>query len=143
MGQIFTDVSGWALLALLATTIALPFVLRGDTSSPPAGGPVPFLQRLRPHFWLGYGVALLMLAHLWPAMSEGWVRQVDQTGLYLATGAFFLIPIQVGLGMRLRDVRRGRRIGLRRAHFWTMASIAAVTLGHVALNSSVAPILVH
>src|SRR6266516_6155539 len=101
MGYLFTLVSGWIILAILATTIALPFALRGDTTIPLIGGPVPYLRRMRPHFWLGGSLAPLTFAHLWPAMQGGWVRQVDQTGLTLASVAFLLIPVQVGLGLRL------------------------------------------
>jgi hypothetical protein len=74
-------------------------------------------------------------------MSEGWVRRVDQPGLYLAAGAFLLTIGQVVLGLRLRDIRSRSRRALRRVHFWTMAGIAALTVGHVAINSATMRVL--
>jgi hypothetical protein len=141
MGVLFTAVSGWVLVVLLATTIGLAYWLR---RAPPVSSDserVPLLDRLRPHFWLGFGIAPITFAHLWPAMSEGWVRRVDQPGLYLAAGAFVLTIGQVVLGLRLRDVRSRSRRAVRRVHFWTMALIAALTIGHVAINSATVRVL--
>ena len=133
-GLLFTSLSGWVLVVLLGATVALPYLLRGRAVVAP-GDRTPFLVRLRPHFWLGYALAPLTLAHLWPAMSGGWLRGADRPGLYLASGAFLLLFAQVALGRRLRTVRRGRR-SLRRLHFWTMAALGLLALGHVALDGA-------
>jgi hypothetical protein len=117
--------SGWVLLALLAVTIALPYLLRRR--------PGAFLRRMRPHFWAGFAVPVLTLAHLAPSMASPWIRTVNVAGLDLASLALLLVLAQVALGARLRRARTGRR-SLRRAHLATMLGIAVLVAGHVALN---------
>jgi len=141
MGVLFTAVTGWVLVVLIATTIGLPYLLRG--APPVASGSVrpSVLERLRPHFWLGFSIAPLTFVHLWPAMSEGWVRRIDVLGLYLASLAFLLTIVQVLLGLRLRDMGSASRRRLRRVHFWTMAGIAGLAVGHVGINGAVLRVL--
>jgi thiosulfate reductase cytochrome b subunit len=141
MGQLFTIASGWILVALVATTATLPFVLRRSTPSLAFAGFVPLSRRMRPHFLLGYTLLPLAFAHAWPAMSEGWVRQVNETGLYLASVVFLLLPLQIVLGSLLRGAKLGPRPTLRRVHFWTMATIVAFSSGHLIFNSGVTSVL--
>jgi hypothetical protein len=136
MGVLLTAMTGWVLVVLIATTTGLPYVLRGASPAASNYAPAPLLQRLRPHFWLGFSIAPITFEHLWPAMSGGWVRGVDTLGLYLASLAFLLTIVQVFLGLRLRDARSHPRRWLRRVHFWTMAGIAGLTLGHIGINSA-------
>jgi hypothetical protein len=68
-------------------------------------------------------------------MAGGWIAGVNTTGVYLATAAFLVTIVQVTLGAQLRTARSGRR-RLRRAHLFTMITIAALTIGHVLLNSA-------
>jgi hypothetical protein len=138
MGVLFTAVSGWVLGVLIATTIGLPYLLRGAPPPVAHGSERPsVLERMRPHFWLGCAIAPLTFVHLWPAMSGGWVRQVDALGLYLASLAFLLTIVQVFLGLQLRDERSRPR----RRHFWTMAGIAGLAVGHAGINGAALRVL--
>jgi hypothetical protein len=135
----FTNASGWLLVALTATAIALPFLLRRNALSVAlrlvhARG-APYLQRMRPHYWLGYLITGVTLAHALVPMVAGLAEGANAVGLYLATGALSLLLGQVLLGRRLRqsDVR-GRRT-IRRWHFWGMVGIVALGVSHIALNS--------
>jgi len=135
LGVLLTGVTGWLLVVLIATVVVLPYLLRGRAAVATHRSGLPVLLRLRPHYWLGFAVAPLAFVHLWPAMSEGWVRRVEPTGLYLASVAFLLACTQIGLGLRLRQPR-GSRLWLRRGHFGSMLLIVALAIGHVALNSA-------
>src|SRR5207237_926443 len=67
------------------------------------------LARMRPHFWLGYGILGLVLAHASVVMIGG-APGADVLALYLATGALFLIAGPLLLPRRLRDpAPSGRR----------------------------------
>ncbi len=90
------------------TLVALPYAIRRGVfvTSQSAGRPHPFLEPMQPHYRLGYAIAGLVLAHAWVSMSAGLATHVDAAGLYLATGAFVLVVLQVGIGLRLR-ARRG------------------------------------
>ena len=72
---IFTKLSGWLLLPLLITTTSLPFILRRKSlllSLGEVGAQMrPYLQRLRPHYVLGYAITGLVVAHAWVPMSAG------------------------------------------------------------------------
>jgi hypothetical protein len=138
---LFTWASGWVLVVLIGTTVALPYVFRRGASAASGAKPRPFLERMRPHVWLGDAVVGLTVAHLWPAMSQGWARRVDALGLYLATGALLLAVAQVALGLGLRAAAGRRRRRLRRAHFWTMVALVALAAGHVARNSAALRVL--
>jgi hypothetical protein len=124
--QWLSAVSGWVLLALLAVTIALPRLLRRRSGA--------FLRRMRPHFWAGFAVPVITLAHLAPSMTAPWIRTVNAAGLDLASLALVLILVQVVIGARLRQARTGRT-GLRRAHLLTMVGITVLAGAHVALNA--------
>ncbi len=136
---LFTGISGWVLVVLLGGTTALPYALRRgvfaewQTSRPPH----PYLQRMRPHYVLGYAVAGVVLAHAWLSMGAGSAKREATIGLYFATGALVLIVVQVCVGLRLRERGRLDRKQLRRVHFVTMAAVLSTAAAHIALNSSV------
>jgi len=129
MTVVVTGVSGWALVLLLPVTIALPFVLRRRPSATVDG-------RLRPHYWMGYGVAALTLAHAAVSTGGGLALRVDPSGVTLATGALLLVIVQVFVGLLLREPSLRRRPLVRRWHVWGMVGIVALALGHIALNSA-------
>ncbi len=133
---IATGASGWLLLAAITITIALPYLLRGRVLA--VVGPRPLATRLWPHYWLGYAIAGLGLAHAWVPMAAGSALRANQAGLYLATAALLLIGVQVALGLMLREPVVRRRRTVRRWHFLTMVSLVALALGHIALNSAFA-----
>lgn len=132
----FTSLSGWVQVVLMVATISLPYLLRGDFLKQEEGRPPPYLLVLRPHYWIGYGIAALAFAHAGVAMLNGLTGMVNLLGVYLATAALALIAVQVLLGLRLRKPRQRRRPMMRRWHFWSMISIAALGFAHVMLNSA-------
>jgi hypothetical protein len=137
MDLYFSAMSGWVFVLLLPFAIALPFLLRrGKTGR---GDQRPLVQRLRAHYWLGYALAALAVLHAWIATGTGLALQANTTGVYLATGALFLVVAQVVLGLLLREPSLRRRTVMRRRHFWVMVGIVSLALGHIALNS----VLVH
>lgn len=130
---LFTAVSGWAALTILAAAITAAYLLRrpvpatGSLQRPSHG------TRMRPHFWLGLAIPALALVHAWPAMTGGGIAHVDQVGIDLASVAFLAAVGQAALGARLRGARSGR---LRHLHRYTMIAIVVLTIGHVILNST-------
>lgn len=121
------------LVLLLAVTITLPFLLRrhGRTSADRR----PFRQRLRPHYWLGYVIAALVLLHAAAALSSGGTALMATSGVYLANGALLAVVAQVFLGLVLREQSPRRTPVYRRRHFWVMIAIVVLALGHIALSS--------
>ena len=140
-----TSASGWILVVLTATTVALPFVLRRRAYSGALGladaHGVPYLRRMRPHYWLGFLIVGMTLAHAVAPMEAGFARSANALGLYLATGALFLLFGQVLLGLSLRRPDVSRRRDLRQWHFWVMVGIVTLGLGHIALNSPTLQVL--
>jgi len=139
--------SGWLLVALLALTIALPYRLRRRRPllqrSPPVPPTPPVLpvparpagrRRLRLHYWLGYAIAALALVHGMASMTRGIAGRAHPAGLKLASLALLVAFGQVGIGLWLRG-KSGRRVTVRRIHFWVMAALVALVVLHVALDS--------
>lgn len=129
--------SGWVIVVLAAATISLPYLLRGDFLKVEEGQPPPYLIKLKPHYWIGYGILAFSFAHAWVAMSVGLTRMVDLAGIYLASGALAMLSIQFILGLRLRKPHQRNREKLRRWHFWTMLGVLILGLTHIVLNSAV------
>ena len=134
MDLLFSGMSGWVLVLLLPLTIALPFLLRSSKTG--ISDQRPLVQRLRSHYWLGYAIVALAVIHAWIATGTGLALRANTTGVYLATGALFLVFAQVFLGLLLREPSLRRRTVMRRRHFWVMVGIVTLTLGHIALNSA-------
>jgi hypothetical protein len=138
LDYVVTSITGWLLIAMLAVTIAYPFVLRGGVL-----GPVqPFMKRMRFHYWFGYGITGIVLVHAWISMSAGLAKYVNAMGLDLATGALFLLIIQVTVGWLLSQPQLKRRSFLRQGHLWVMISLVLLVMAHLLLNSSTLQILV-
>jgi hypothetical protein len=138
---LLTAATGWTLMALLAVTIRLPYRLRrpavfGTPDGTRQGVAPGARRRLRWHFWLGYGIAGLALLHGWISMTRPIVGRAHHGGLRLAVLALLLALLEVGLGLWLRRrLDGGRRRLLRRIHFWAMATLVALVVVHVALDS--------
>ena len=126
--------SGWLVVGLTAVNISLPYLLRGRRLAA-NGWTMPYLERLRPHYWIGVTVAGLTLVHAGIAMS-GPIRSggLYSAGLSLATGGLFLVAAQVMVGMRLRTLRGVERLRLRRTHFRIMCGLVALGAVHIVLN---------
>lgn len=132
--------SGWAVAALTGVTITLPYLLRRRLR-----WTGPYLERLRPHYWIGFTIAGLSLVHAGLAMSSGPIPGgVDWTvGIWVATGATLLVFGQVSLGLGLRRPGGPDRKGRRRLHFLTMTLLVAGGAAHAALNAPLLRGLLH
>jgi hypothetical protein len=119
---LWTALLGWAAALLFAFAVAIPYFVRATP-----------LRRLWPHYMIGLFVPALALAHAWLPMSVR-LHGYDQLGLLLATAAFFALIQQAAQGLALRLTRGPSRTTARRAHFWTMAAIAALAGAHIVLN---------
>jgi hypothetical protein len=118
---VWTASTGWFAALLLVVGIGFPYLAGRGT-------------KLWPHYWLGFLVFGVALAHAWIPMSAGRVSGYDQAGLWLATAALLLMMWQVGLGLTLRASRGADRISLRRTHFASMLGIAVLIAAHVLRN---------
>ena len=134
--------SGWVIAALTGAGIALPYLVRRR----PCGGAVAYLERLRPHYWIGFTLAGLSLLHAGLAMSSGptpggtdWA-----VGIWIAMGALLLVfgQVSVGLGLRGPRLDARERLRRRRLHLATTALLVAGGLAHVVLNGPVVHALV-
>ena len=67
-------------------------------------------------------------------MSSGNLRGMSIPGLWLATVALLVMLWQIAIGLLLRNPTQSNRRELRRAHFWTMASMAVLVVMHIVLN---------
>ncbi len=94
-----------------------------------------YLQRLTPHYWVGYTIAGLSLLHAGFAMSAPMPPQGSfGTGIWIATGGMLLVFGQVTLGLRLRELRGSGRLRLRRWHVAVVIGLAAIGALHLWLN---------
>jgi len=128
---LLAESSGWVIAALTAVTITLPYLLRRRLQW--AG---PYLERLQPHYWIGFTIAGLSLLHAGLAMSSGptpggvgWT-----VGIWIALGAMLLVFGQLSLGLGLRQPGSPERRRRRRLHFLTMALLIGAGAGHLVLN---------
>lgn len=128
--------SGWVVAGLLPLQVALPYLLRGRLLVA-NGRTIPYLERLRPHYWIGVTIAGLTLVHAGLAMSD--VLPTGGTyvaGLWIATGGMFLAGGQVYIGMKMRSLRGTARIRLRKTHFRVMLALIAAGVLHIAMNGA-------
>ena len=135
----YTSATGRIALILIGLEILLPYLLRRTHLSESLGIAQsytrPYLQRMWPHYWAGYLLLILSLAHAWIPMAAGRMPTTSLTGLWLATLALALLFFQLFLGLTLQTAGETRRF-LRVAHFWTMLVVSVPVLAHVYLNSS-------
>lgn len=133
---LLVSVSGWIAVLAVGIETALPYMLRN--SAPPLSqgspGPPPSLRvRMWPHYWLGYALVALILAHtsfiMGPAMGRS-----DALGIWAATLALCLIFLQLGLGLILKS-GTGIQRQVRRWHFWSMVAFTALLLTHLWRNA--------
>lgn len=134
----FTSASGWIATLLVAAEVLLPYLLRRSRLSSwlgmAEGFAQPYLVRMRPHYWAGYGLLALVLAHAWIPMQAGYARQANAMGLWIATAALVALLLQAVLGITLQDARLTVRAAVRRWHYWLMVAIAGGVAAHIWLN---------
>lgn len=120
---LWSALSGWAVVLLLAAGISLPYLARRLR-----------WRSLAPHYGLGLLLPLAATLHAALPMSQLRMAAFDSTGLTLATGALALMVWQAGLGLALRSAAGSERRKLRRRHFVAMTILATLVLGHIGLN---------
>lgn len=122
------NLAGRVATVLCVVAIVLPYILRRQAGSSSSR---PYLRRLWPHFWVGYFIAVLTVVHM--GMVMGAMGRANAAGIWAATAAFFLMVVEIAIGLSLREAREERR-RLRSMHFWIMTAFA-VSLGiHLVLN---------
>ncbi len=120
-----TSISGFFAGYLVLYTALLPYLLRA------AGGP----RGMTLHYCIGYLVFGVLMVHMFVSMQAGMAKGTDLTGLNLATGALFLVMLQVMLGTTLMAGGPKAR-PLRVMHFSLMLGIVGLSVVHVARNSA-------
>jgi hypothetical protein len=128
--------SGWAAVPLVGVEILLPYLLRRTALSSwleLAAYTRPYLNRMWPHYWIGYLLLTLGTAHGWIAMSPGRMASMNLAGLWFATAAWFLMLMQVVLGLYLQAPGR-KRASLRAWHYWIMVTLVVCLGLHIWLN---------
>jgi len=135
---LFTSASGWIATLLVAGEVLLPYLLRRSRLSVwlgiAEGFAQPYLVRMWPHYWAGYMLLALALAHAWVPMQAGYARHANATGLWMATAAFVALLLQVVLGFALQDTKLTTRATVRRWHYWLMVAIVGGVAVHIWLN---------
>ena len=138
LAYFFTSASGWIATILIGAEILLPYLLRRSPLSErlgiAEGFATPYLRRMWPHYWTGYALLALTLAHAWVSMRAGYARRTDAAGLWIATFALCALLLQAVLGVALQDAKLQTRAATRRWHFWLMVMIAAGVAAHVWRN---------
>jgi len=130
------SLAGRIATVLCVLVITLPYVLRRNRLSRGLGfaqeHATPYLRRLWPHFWVGYGILALSTVHAGTVTAA--MKRANSTGILAATAAFFLLLFEIGLGLSLKDNAVPARRPWRRLHFWTMAAFVLALGVHLWLN---------
>ena len=137
---LLTEASGWVIAALTAVTVVLPFVLRRRLRW--VGS---YLERMQPHYWIGFTIAGLSLLHAGLAMSSGPIPSSVNwsVGIWIATGGMLLVFPQVSMGMGLRKPGGPDRKRRRLLHLGTMVVLVVAGAGHLLLNGPLVRGLLH
>jgi hypothetical protein len=131
--------SGWSLVVMTAVTISIPFLLHRQLRASPWRLKLQqgraFLRRMRPHYWLGYLIAVVTLIHVVVSLGAGLSLGLNLLGLLLAGMAMFLLFAQVLLGRTLSKPGVPGRRALRRLHLIVMFCIVVLGASHILLDS--------
>jgi hypothetical protein len=130
-----SSAAAWVAVGLVACEIVLPYALRRTRVIAWMGisPETRYLQRMWPHYWIGYAIAGLSLAH---AFSVGVsMMRAAQLGIWMATMALLLLLVQVFLGLYLQTATAVARIRVRRLHFWAMMIFVGLLAAHLWLNA--------
>ena len=136
-GYFASSASGWAAVPLVGLEILLPYLLRRTALSTWLGLAAytrSYLERMWPHYWIGYLVLTLGTVHGWIAMSTVRMAGMNLTGAWFATAAWFLMLTQVALGLYLQ-LPGPKRTSLRAWHYWVMITVVVCLGLHIWLNA--------
>ena len=138
--SLLVESSGWVIAVLTAVTVVLPFVLRRRLRW--VGS---YLERLQPHYWIGFTIAGLSMIHAGLAMSSGPIPDSVNwsVGIWIATGGMLLVFPQVSMGMGLRKPGGPDRKRRRLLHLGTMVVLVVAGAGHLLLNGPLVRGLLH
>ena len=134
----YTSALGWLATLLLATGTLLPYLLRRTVLSEWLGtarGTRPYLQRMWAHYWAGYLLFPMALAHAWIPMRAGNARGANFAGLWIGTISLMLLFLQTVLGLSLKSQGLTGRSRIRQVHWWIMLAVALTAGVHIWLNS--------
>jgi FtsH-binding integral membrane protein len=138
---LLVGVTGWIAVLAFGVEVALPYLLREGvrkqsatvSSSARLGRVVRLREKMWPHYWLGYGLAALVVVHssfvMGPVMGRA-----DAVGIWAATLGLCAIFLQIGLGLLLKTGSDNQR-QIRRWHFWSMLGLVGMVMMHLARNS--------
>jgi hypothetical protein len=136
MHYLLASVTGRSALVLCTVTVGLPYLLRGGTVAPGLRVrqelKAPYLRRLSPHFWLGYGIVALTMTHVVAVMGS--MGTAKAAGIWSATVALLLLLFEVTTGLTLREQSLRTRRTTRRVHFWTMVAFGGALGLHMWWN---------
>jgi hypothetical protein len=132
---LLASITGWGAVFGVGIETGLPYMLRRRPPAISSGLPIrspSWRTRMWPHYWIGYALVGLVLAHTSIVMGPAMGRS-DSVGIWAATLALCLMFFQVGLGLILKSGSR-RQQQARRLHFLSMIGFIALVLTHVLRN---------
>ena len=136
-GYFIGGIAARVATVLCVVLIVLPYLLRRNRLSRGLGlaqkNGAPYLRRLWPHFWVGYAVLALSTLHAGTVMPA--MGRANGTGIWAATGAFFLLLFEVVLGLSLKEEGCAERRAMRRVHFWVMVTFVGGLAIHLWVNA--------
>jgi FtsH-binding integral membrane protein len=139
---LLVGVSGWLAVLAIGVEVALPYILRETARKQSAGASfagtrgrvVRLRERMGPHYWLGSGLAALVLVHSSFVMGPA-IGRADAVGIWAATLGLCALFLQIGLGLLLKSGSDEPR-QMRRWHFWGMLGLVGMVVVHVVRNCS-------
>ena len=134
-----TSLTGWIACILIGLEVVTPYLLRKNRLSEWLGtvkfaSKLPYLQRLWPHYWIGYVLMALALIHTIVPMQARQLGATNATGLWIATVALVLMLVQGTTGLWLKDPKLTGRAPMRSWHYWLMFGIVVLVGAHLWLN---------
>lgn len=119
-----SDIGAWLAVLLFPMTGVAGWILRRFVKG-------AFVERLRPHFVLGY--AVLGLAGIHTVLSLENAARIGSSDLWFAAWALVGLGVQTFIGLSLQAPGAFRR-PLRRWHVIATFAVALLIVGHVLLT---------
>jgi hypothetical protein len=137
--KMIISLTGWLACILIGLEVLTPYLLRTNRLSEWLGtvkfaSKLPYLQRMWPHYWIGYVLVVLAVIHTWVPMQARRMGLTNGTGLWIATVALLLMLVQGTIGWWLKDPTFAPRGATRRWHYRLMFGIVMLVGAHLWLN---------